>query len=299
MAQVIPIHRNENDHNKVTAEHLQANVNFEWTALDDPSEMTYEPHISCCCLIFMGPFLPFLPLIYYNHVNTAKSQKIMITDTHVIYERNGCCCCYCFSTSQPNWKALYRIDLNNIRSIENLKISKYLKLNYLRGTNERASCTTFGESYILMNGFNKSSETPMRITDNIIQRRPKKVQTTSYTIPYITSSSTYNTICLNPDTLTIDFKESERVSSCSFLYDTPERTDITAFLDSLGSIDKGNKNCVTSSPRLLFWSPPVGRPRGGSGDAPDMIAYFSDDNSCTEFKIAAESSRDSFKLDNS
>ena len=110
----------------------------------------------------------------------------------------------------------YHIDLSFIRSIENLKISKYLKLNYLRGTNERASCTTFGESYILMNGFNKSSKTPMRITDNIIQRRPKKVQTTSYTIPYITSSSTYNTICLNPDTLTIDFKESERVSSCSF-----------------------------------------------------------------------------------
>lgn len=45
MAQVIPIHRNENDHNKVTAKHSQANVNFEWTALDDPSKMTYEPAV--------------------------------------------------------------------------------------------------------------------------------------------------------------------------------------------------------------------------------------------------------------
>lgn len=31
----------------------------------------------------------------------------------------------------------------------------------------------------------------------------------------------------------------------------------------------------------------------------DMIAYFSDDTSCTEFKIAAKRSRDSFKLNNS
>lgn len=141
-----------------------------------------------------------------------------------------------------------------------------------------------------MNGFNESSDIPKRITDTIIQRRPKKTQTTSYTIPRITSSSKYNTISLNPDTLTIDYKKSERVPS---LY----RTEITAFLDSLGSIDKSKKNCLTTSPpELYFYSPPVGRPRGGSGDAPEMIAYFPDDTLCNEFKNAAERSRDSFLI---
>ena len=260
---------------------------FEWTALDDPSEMTYEPQYPFWltfedCLLFCL-LVPIIFLVFPEHhceyVREVKSQKIIITDTHVIYRRSLTRCC-------RSYPYIHCIDLNNIRSIENIFMETTRQFELRLYESDYTWCR------IEMIGFNESSETPEIITDTIIQRRLKRAQTTCYTIPRITSSSKYNTICLNPDTLTIDYKETEGEPSGAYLYGYGTRTEITAFLDSLGSIDK-------NSTTLSFWSPPVGRPRRESGDAPEMTAYFPDDTSCTEFKIAAERSRDSFKLDNS
>ena len=132
-------------------------------------------------------------------------------------------------------------------------------------------------------GFVKSSNTPQIIRDVIIQKRPRKVQRTPYTIPHMTSSYKTSTVTLNPATNTVDYTNSYR------------RKNIVAFIDGLGSIDKNGPYFFIKPCQLCFWTPPVGRPRGGSRDSPYFSAVFPDEESCNEFKDAAEASRDSFK----
>ena len=133
-------------------------------------------------------------------------------------------------------------------------------------------------------GFVKSSNTPQIIRDVIIQKRPRKVQRTPYTIPHMTSSYKTSTVTLNPATNTVDYTNSYN-----------KMNTLVAFIDGLGSIDKLGPYCFNKHCHLSFWSPPVGRPRGGSGDPPYFIAVFPDKESCNEFKDATEASRDSFK----
>lgn len=73
-----------------------------------------------------------------------------------------------------------------------------------------------------------------------------------------------------------------------------ERKTVIAFIDGLGDISLYGS--INKTKRLGFWSPPIGRERSGSDDYPDIVADFPVDCvSCTEFKNAAEASRDSFK----
>ena len=80
-------------------------------------------------------------------------------------------------------------------------------------------------------------------------------------------------LTLNPNHNTVDYKGKGK--------------DTVSFIDGLGSI-------YLAGSRLEFWSPPVGRPRGGSKDGPEMLVSFPDDRSCLAFKHAIESSRNSF-----
>ena len=139
------------------------------------------------------------------------------------------------------------------------------------------------QSHISLAGIIESSNTPKLIKDAIIQRRPKKTQTKPYTIPNITSTHKSETISLIPENASIVYKNETAGS------------DIVAFVDGLGDIEKSGGGWFNEPSRLHFWSPPVGRPRAGSRDGPTIIVSFPDKNSCVAFGTVAIASRNSFK----
>jgi hypothetical protein len=149
--------------------------------------------------------------------------------------------------------------------------SKRLRIYYFVGAGKSK------QSAIGLGEFVDSSHIPGLIKDAIVQRRPKQPQTIPYTIPHITNTHKSHTITLNPHHNTVDYEDKEK--------------DTVSFIDRLGSIDMQQGG---SDSYLEFWSPPVGRPRRGSGDHPEMSVSFPDDRSCLAFKHAIESSRNSF-----
>ena len=250
---------------------------FEWSASDNPSEITCLPTVPAmvgmfCISFCSGPvfFLvsPCIVHFLYNHWKKVSSQRVKITDTQIDFEHASprCCCCL-----NPESKTTYHINLKDVRMIHNISDGLEIKFFVGAGKSEQTS--------IRLDGFVSSSNTPGLIKDAIVQRRPKQPQTTRYTIPHITNTYKSHTITLNPHHNTVDYKGKGK--------------DRVAFIDGLGSIDMHQGGRYADS-RLEFWSPPVGRPRRGSGDSPEMFVRFFDDRSCLAFKHAIESSRNSF-----
>jgi len=232
---------------------------FNWTAIDEPSEMNYDPDLfPCLC--------DFICCMNSDDQVMRRSQKLKITDTHVDYEHNATSCC-CLSLLSGH-KVKHHISLDHI----------WMMRYY--APNQQFDLLTFGkggDKCVSIRGLIKSSNTPKLIKDTIIQRRPRKTQTKSHMIPHITSTFKSETISLIPETNIIDLKN---VTKGYFQ---------VAFVDDIGSVDK------TAGSTLEFWSPPIGRNRSDSYDSPDMTACFQDDKSCITFKKAVEDSRDSFK----
>jgi len=261
----------------VTAVELQSLVtptnDFTWSALDNPSDMNYEIiYEYCCCVCLFVPILwPFMLGMLLNTQDHLKSQKLKITDTHLDYEHSvwdSSNCCY---LGQAVIKR-HHISLDHISMI---------RRNSFEPSTGQCLCITYNEDgynkLASIWGLTKTSNTPKLIKDIIIQRRPKKTQTTPYSIPHITTACMKeSTISLIPENASINYKTSN--------------TDLTAYVDGLGSIVEHGQGSG-----LDFWSPPIGRSRGGSGDGPEISAYFPDKTSCSIFKYAVEASRDSFK----
>jgi hypothetical protein len=247
---------------------------FEWSASDNPSEITYLPKIMYCLCICLFHGSPCIAYAIYNSWKFRSSQRVKITDTQIDFEHispRSCCCLH------PESKRTYHINLNDVRMIH--KFSEHLIIYYFVGAGKSK------QSAIGLGGFVDSSNTPRLIKDAIVQRRPKQPQTTRYTIPHITNTHKSQTITLNPDTVSLSVDYNGR-----FVY--------VSFIDGLGSIDmqQGVTGDLFAGSHLLrFWSPPVGRPRGGSKDGPEMFVMFPDDRSCLAFKHAVESSRNSFQ----
>jgi hypothetical protein len=133
------------------------------------------------------------------------------------------------------------------------------------------------DKYVSILGLKNSSNTPKRIIEAIIQRRPKKTQTKPYMIPNITSTLKYGgTVSLIPE------------DACIFHKRTVNNFEV-AFIDSLGSVHM----TFESGSSILRIN------RSGSNDYwTQMTLYFEDDDKdklCSTFKKAVEDSRDSFK----
>jgi len=251
---------------------------FNWTAIDNPSEMNYSQHkccpdncsvVCCCCclliylaLLSMPMYIPCIVGYTLNDYALQRSQKLKITDTHVDFEYNNWCC----------FKVKNLISLDDIWLISN---------NYYYG-----KC--FFELYskdkcVSILGLNSSSSTPKLIQEAIIQRRPKKTQTKAYVIPNITSTLQNGTVSLIPEDACIFYKRAFN-----------DNFEI-AFIDSLGSVDM----TFEWGSSILRISPPVDHYRSGSNHYPtQMTLNFEDDDKdklCSTFKKAVEDSRDSFK----
>ena len=252
--------------------HSRSN-DFNWSALDDPSEMNYNPNRCFYCFLFLIPQCwPCIPGLYSNDKAVRRSQKLKITDTHIDYEHDARSCPFCcFSFHKVN----YNISLSDIWLIRNNPKWQRLDLLYSKDGKEN-----FQVSLV---GIIESSNTPKLIKDAIIQRRPGKAQTKRYTIPNITSTHKSETLSLISENASIVYKNETAGS------------DIVAFVDGLGDIYKSGGGWFNEPSRLHFWSPPVGRPRACSRDGPTMIVSFPDKNSCVAFGTVAIASRNSFK----
>jgi hypothetical protein len=251
---------------------------FEWSAVNNLSEMNHSPdfwEIACCTIPF---FLPSTIYNYCQRIQIAQSQKVKINDKHLYYEHiNPAYCCCCFLNP-----ITYQIRLEDIRFISFSVLSKNIIISYFTEINPSILPTT-----LKIKNFGSRSRTPELIMNIIEKNRPKKLQTKRYTIPYMSISQPDTTFTLNSATATIHFT------------DHYERKTSISFIDGLGDIMKyPSLRRIFNGKRheLSFWSPPVGRERSGSDDYPEMTAEFPDDDVVsTEFLKAAEASRDSFK----
>jgi hypothetical protein len=239
---------------------------FNWTAIDNPSEMNYCSNecwpdncsvYDCDCLQ-KSIFIPCFSLCLLNDYALRRSQKLKITDTYVYFEYNICCC----------FKVKNLISLDDIWKI---RIFEY---------NDNGRKKSFFDLYSKTRAFSilglNSFNTPKLIQDTIISRRPRKTQTKPYVIPNITSTLKYGTVSLIPEDACIFYK---RLSN-SFE---------VAFIDSLGSVDMTFES--GSSILTLYGQPYYSYPTL-------MTLYFEDDDKdklCSTFKKAVEDSRDSFK----
>jgi hypothetical protein len=259
---------------------------FEWSASDNASDMNYMS----VCNKFCNPLLwliqiPFVPCIIYREVAQLKSQKLKVTDTHVDFEHLSLPRCYCCLSSNPPTET-YHIRLKDIRSISYSKHKQQLDINYFTGEGQLKE-----QSTIKIRGLLESSNSLGLIKYTIVERRPKQPQTIRYTIPHITNTYKSQTITLNPYHNTVDYKDREK--------------DMVSFIDGLGSVDDEGS-------RLVFWMPSQGRTRVHAPHGftsceicfwddplfehvyqPEMIVYFLDERSCSNFKLAVVASRDS------
>jgi hypothetical protein len=245
---------------------------FNWTAIDNPSEMNYCSNecwpdncsvYGCCC------FLPFFILssslslafpclggILLNDYALRRSQKLKITNTYVDFEYNNCCC----------FKIKSLISLDDIWLIRN-------NVDFLDDHKNKFQLYS-KDKCVSIQGLNRSSNTPILIKDTIIQRRPKKTQSKPYVIPNITSTLKYGTVSLIPE------------DACISKFFGLNGYFEVAFIDSLGSVDM---NFESRSSILKI----VGDNRSDS-----MTLCFEDDDKdklCSTFKKAVEDSLDSFK----
>lgn len=253
---------------------------FEWSALNNPSEINHSPdfwEIASCCMLLLVPCGIYE---YCQRMQKSQTQKVKINGKHLYYEHiNPACCCFCCFLDPIK----YQIRLEDIRLISFSVWYKKIVISYFKEDNPSIYPST-----VEIKDFVRTSLTPQLIMNTIETNRPKKLQTKRYTIPYMTQSYKDTTITLNPTTSTIH---------CT---DHFERKTSIAFVDGLGSIHEINEGNIFNNKiinELYFWSPPINRDRSGSNDNPEMIAQFPDDNNVSrmEFMDAAIASRDSFK----
>ena len=238
---------------------------FEWSASENPSEMDYSGII---CFM-LNPFFCLCAPDFCSLYNEVKSQKLKISDDYLDFEQD---------TYPPT---VHHISLDKILlfiSTSFYKESLYSLVLNLSYYNDVGIVTNMS-----IVGFAENSNTPQIIRDVIIQKRPRKVQRTPYTIPRMTTSYKTSTVTLNPATASVNYTNINH------------KRKTVAFIDGLGSIEMRGPYDFNKDCSLSFWTPPIGRPRGDSDDPPEFIADFPDKESCNEFKFAAESSRDSFK----
>ena len=283
---------------------------FNWTAIDDPSEMNYCQLRKCCprchncsfgfcCFLLIivlhlvlslsVPIFVFFIVFYILNDNALRrSQKLKITDTHVDFEYNNCC----------YFKVKSLISLDDIWLIRN-------SVQYYVDDHENIVHLYSKDKCVSILGLNSSSNTPQRIIDAIIQKRPRKTQTKPYVIPNITSTLKWRgTVSLIPEDACIRLHDhSFEVTFIDSLRLFPEDQCIrqhghsfeVAFIDSLGSVDM----TFESGPSILRIFPPIDHYRSGSNHYPTpMTLYFENDDKdklCSTFKKAVEDSRDSFK----
>ena len=248
---------------------------FEWSASDNPSEITCLPTCSeiytslFICTVFHY-FLIMSPCIaynIYNHWKKVPSQRVKITDTHIDFEHTSPRSCCCLNSES---KRTYHINLNDVRMIHNT--SRQLRIYYYVGPGK------IRQSSIEIRGLVDSSNISGLIKDAIVQRRPKQTQTIPYTIPHITNTHKSHTITLNPHHNTVDYKDKVK--------------ETVSFIDGLGSIDMQRSCCLADS-RLQFWRNDR-LPSPDGKNRPEMFVSFPDDRSCLDFKHAIESSQNSF-----
>jgi hypothetical protein len=291
--QLQTVTQNRNETTVVESQFSYSKSNdFSWSAIDDPSEMNYNTDWVCpgncfCYLIFFPLCITYSAYMYLNNRALRRSQKLKITDTHVDFEYNNCCCL----------KVKYLMSLDDIWFIHNTisgfgdigrSFEPQLELLYSKDGNENF------QSYVQIRGLIESSNTPKIIKDTIIHRRHRKIQTKSYMIPQITSNLvTLESLLTNTHTLTVSLTSEKALIETS----DPRGYFEAAFIDSLGtcSVDDSIDMMGKSNTTLKIWSPPVGRDISGSRDYPVMELCFEDDKLCSIFKKAVEDSRDSFK----
>jgi len=201
-----------------------------------------------------------------NAEQSVQSQKVTINDSEFVLEHTPFESSCCFL--RPNQR-IDRIRLVDIHILWQGSIPYIGPVFALKS--DRPG---FG-----VIGLRPENNTPILMKEYIIKNRTRKKQLKPMEIPSLISTYKEATVSLNPTTSTLELRDEKA------------KTNIVVFIDKIGSIDEKGSS-------LHFYSPPVGRPRGGSQDAPEMIVYFHSAEELQQFKQAVEASRDSYILYN-
>jgi len=251
--------------------------------INDAAIKTFVDNSSkCCCILTFLTCLPFCLFIPFERraveIN-LKSQKLEISGTTLKMEYSQAEIGNCYD------EKVFKLeeDLKNIRAINlSVNYSSQLWSGAMKIIGHRIVFVkgSYPEStrYELF-GF-QTDRVPREIRDVIIRSRPTKKQNKSLQIPKIQISGEQNSNLFSVDpefgSVTASYKSYEDAT--------------TTFVDSLGDIV-----VPEGPPALQIWSPPKGRPRGGSGDGPELMTYaFATKDAALECKQTLEDIRDSF-----